>query len=114
VLGPRVGAFWGRMTSGESSESRVHLVRKIRGICILRRKPQKPSTRARARAISGAALALLAVLAATFLPAGGAQAIPNVFSFDMLRGGDAQGLENYTYTAGDVIFPQAGVDPGTY
>jgi hypothetical protein len=37
-----------------------------------------------------------------------------VFSFDMLRVGDAQGLENYTYTAGDVIFPQAGVDPGTY
>ena len=62
----------------------------------------------------GAALAMLAVLAATFLYAGGAQATPNVFSFDMLRLGDAQGPQNYAYTSGNVIFPQAGVDPGSY
>ena len=65
--------------------------------------------------MSGAALAVLVVLASIFLlQAGGAQATPNVFSFDRLRLGGSAGPENYVYTVGNVIFPDAGVDPGTY
>ena len=74
-----------------------------------------PWSHTRAQTMSGAALAVLVVLASIFLlQAGGAQATPNVFSFDRLRLGGSAGPENYVYTVGNVIFPDAGVDPGTY
>ena len=66
------------------------------------------------RATSLGALSLLAILAAILLQAGGASATPNVFSFDRLRLGSAQGPENYVFTTGNVIYPDAGVDPGTF
>ena len=74
-----------------------------------------PWSHTRVQTMSGAALAVLVVLASIFLlQAGGAQATPNVFSFDRLRLGGSAGPENYVYTVGNVIFPDAGVDPGTY
>ncbi len=69
---------------------------------------------ARARTLCGAALVLLALIASLSLQVSAAQATPNVFSFDRLRSGGSFGPENYVYTAGNVIFPDAGVDPGTF
>jgi hypothetical protein len=59
----------------------------------------------------GAALAALVVLA---LQSSMAPAAVGVFSLDRLRLGDASGPENYIYTAGNTVFPDGGVDPGTY
>ena len=70
-------------------------------------------SQARVRSLSGAGVAVMVIVAFAFLTSG-AQATPNVFSFDLLRQGDAQGPENYAFTAGNVIFPQAGVDAGRY
>jgi hypothetical protein len=41
-------------------------------------------------------------------------AATSTFSLDRLRIGGAAGAENYVFTAGDTVYPQGGVDPGSY
>ena len=41
-----------------------------------------------------------------------ASAAPNVFSLDRLRLGSSSGPENYLFTAGNVVYPEGGVDAG--
>ena len=53
-------------------------------------------------------------MAAIVFQVGSASATPGVFSLDRLRLGGSAGAENYTYTAGNVIFPDGGVDTGRY
>ncbi len=58
--------------------------------------------------------ALAFVLALMVFHVASASANPGVFSLDRLRLGGAAGAENYVYTAGDLIYPDGGVDAGTY
>jgi hypothetical protein len=53
---------------------------------------------------------LIAVAGLVRAPA--AQAAP--FGLQSLRAGSASGSVDYIYTAGNVIYPQANVDAGTY
>src|SRR6266508_2301134 len=82
--------------------------------CVWRLVPD--SRRSGASVSRGRALlsALAFVLALMVFHVASASANPGVFSLDRLRLGGAAGAESYVYTAGDLIYPDGGVDAGTY
>ena len=63
---------------------------------------------------SGLLAALLVAIVAAALQTASAPAAPAVYSFDRLRLGGPAGVETYVYTAGNVIYPQGGVDAGRF
>ena len=62
----------------------------------------------------GAWAALVVGIVISAVASSAAPATPGVFSLDRLLLGTGSGPENYTYTAGDRIFPDGGVDPGSF
>jgi hypothetical protein len=62
----------------------------------------------------GALLAAIAALSAVSLLAASAPAANGLFSLDRLRLGGAGGTETYVFTAGNVIYPEGGVDTGRF
>jgi large repetitive protein len=70
--------------------------------------------RGRAPWIRGSLLAAVAALSAGSLLAASAPAANGIFSFDRLRLGGAGGTETYVFTAGNVIYPEGGVDTGRF
>src|SRR5215218_5899537 len=73
--------------------------------------------RSRGVARLGARLLLGAVVAAAavgILQSASAPAAPGVFSLDRLRLGGSAGGENYLFTAGNVVYPEGGVDAGAF
>src|SRR5919204_321546 len=62
----------------------------------------------------GAWAALVLGIVISAVASSAAPATPGVFSLDRLLLGTGSGPENYMYTAGDRIFPDGGVDPGSF
>ena len=60
----------------------------------------------------GPAGSIVVAVVAAALQTASAPAASGVFSLDRLRLGGAGGVETYVYTAGNVVFPQGGVDTG--
>jgi hypothetical protein len=76
------------------------------------RRPTRFHRRRRALPYGLVILALAIVGALTYVDH--PSAADGAFSLDRLRLGGASGPENYVFTTANVIYPDGGVDPGTY
>jgi hypothetical protein len=80
-----------------------------------RRRPRLLTALPRSGLRLAAVLAgLIAIVAGVVGPSLPSSAATGTFSLDRLRLGGAAGPEDYLYTGGNVIYPDGGVDPGTY
>jgi hypothetical protein len=75
--------------------------------------PYLPRVRARRGPVAVVAMGLVLV-AAVVGSSAPSSAATGAFSLDRLRVGGSAGPENYVFAAGDVVYPEGGVDAGSY